>query len=424
MAFNLAFPCIVDVGDESSLTSINGANITLNNTYTQAGQNAYSMTYTDIATEYELAHMNTTDIQFKNAGETVLSIDSTTPIVALYDGNNTAHKSELGIDSLIFSDVSGNQLISLNAFYPNVDVYAADGETRTIITPNQIELLGSAHSGTIHIDSLNQFAFSIGLTTSSIAPTNITDTTTSNGTANQLLSSTASGIKWVDSIAPVYINDITSSSGSVGYSLTSTATGIKWAGITLANVCGFGTTASNIQPTNITDTASSTGTNGQVLTKQTGGITWSPNFPNIATYKQSWASTSTTISAANTLLYTSTAITVGTATATFLITFQMTAQSTGNHSMIATIGRGTTTPATDQAYNLAKPGANNLTAAINLFGSNLGTFGGGQPISTSTISFTDTPGAIGTYYYSIWCWATANNSTSQWSNFNVIQIKP
>jgi hypothetical protein len=183
-------------------------------------------------------------------------------------------------------------------------------------------------------------------------------------------------------------------------------------------------TTPSIKPTNITDIASSTGTNGQVLTKQTGGITWSPNFPNIATYKQSWASTSVTISAANTLLYTSTAITVGTATATFLITFQMTAQSSGNHSMIVTIGRGTVTPATDQAYNLAKPGANNLTAVINPFGSNLGVFGGGQPISTSTISFTDTPGTSGNYYYSIWCWATQNNATSQWSNFNVIQIKP
>jgi hypothetical protein len=110
--------------------------------------------------------------------------------------------------------------------------------------------------------------------------------------------------------------------------------------------------------------------------------------------------------------------------ATYLITFQMTAQSSGNHSVAVTIGRGTVTPATDQAFNLAKPGANNLTAAINVFGSNLGVFGGGQPISVSTISFTDTPGATGSYYYSIWCYAAQNAATTQWSNFNIIQIKP
>jgi hypothetical protein len=78
----------------------------------------------------------------------------------------------------------------------------------------------------------------------------------------------------------------------------------------------------------------------------------------------------------------------------------------------------------DQAFNLAKPGANNLTATISPFGSNLGVFGGGSPVSTSTISFTDIPGAIGLYYYSIWCLAGTNNATTQWSNFNIIQIKP
>lgn len=211
-------------------------------------------------------------------------------------------------------------------------------------------------------------------------------------------------------ISTINISDISGNTGSANSLLTSTASGIQWNTV--------------ISPVNISDTTNSVGTNGQVLTKQTAGISWSPNFPNIATYRRAWATTSVNITAANTLLYTSDAILTGTSTATYLITFQMTAQSSGNHSMIATIGRGTVTPATDQAFNLAKPGANNLTAAINTFGSNLGIFGGGQATSTSTISFTDTPGNTGTYYYSIWCWSTQNPATTQWSNFNVIQIKP
>jgi hypothetical protein len=225
-------------------------------------------------------------------------------------------------------------------------------------------------------------------TTSIIAPTSIT---TGNTITN-------------------LITDKNSATGENKAILTSTPSGILWNTV--------------ISPVNISDTSNAIGTNGQVLTKQTAGIQWSPNFPNIATYKRAWATTSVNITNANTLLYTSDSINAGTATATFLITFQMTASSSANHSVAVTIGRGTVTPATDQAFNLAKPGANNLTATIAPFGSNLGIFGGGQTTSTSTISFTDTPGTIGLYYYSIWCFAVQGSPTTQWSNFNIIQIKP
>jgi hypothetical protein len=353
MAFNIIFPCEVDIVDDSvTPTAI-----------AKISPTSFNMSDSAFTSNLGTNVLSFTNLSTPNQSVARYSYDE----MRLYDvsGSNQTQRFSVNKNNLSFYDVSGNQYLGIT----NNVISIPASQTETLQIGTEINFLISGVAATT--------IASQSITTPVIKPANITDSSNTMGSVNQLLTSTATGIKWNSTISPVNISDVTNSLG----------------------------------------------TNGQVLTKQASGIQWSPNLPNLATYKRSWANTSVTITNANTLLYTSDAVITGTATATFLITFQMTAQSTGNHSLNVTVARGTVTPATDQAYNLAKPGANNLTSTISPFGSNLGTFGGGSPITTSTISFTDTPGSVGSFYYSIWCLANTNNATSQWSNFNVLQIK-
>jgi hypothetical protein len=65
-----------------------------------------------------------------------------------------------------------------------------------------------------------------------------------------------------------------------------------------------------------------------------------------------------------------------------------------------------------------------LGASINAFGNFITVAGGGAAISTSTSTIVDMPGAIGTYYYSVWVWGAQNTITSSYGNISVVLIKP
>jgi hypothetical protein len=166
----------------------------------------------------------------------------------------------------------------------------------------------------------------------SIEPTNIKDILGSEGATFQFLSKAVGGINWVDlpisnlqdilntgntaiqdlnlfgnlsatRITPVNIQDDVSSIGLIGQVLSKSASGIRWINIPSSFTAGLndvllvGNTATNdinltgniystlITPVDIKDNNSSIGTNGQVLTKKTVGFEWEDiPFPSLSGY--------------------------------------------------------------------------------------------------------------------------------------------
>jgi hypothetical protein len=211
-------------------------------------------------------------------------------------------------------------------------------------------------------------------------------------------------------ISTTNISDVSGNTGAVNSLLTSTPSGIKWNTV--------------IAPVNISDTTNSIGSNGNVLLKDTAGIVWRPNLPSLLITQTpfnvpavvSWG-------ASNNMAFTSSAVAVGTTTATYQICYTVNNSSAGNHTAFTTVARSTVTPATSAAINLAKTSVN-LTASINAFGNFITVAGGGTAISTSTATIVDMPGSIGTFYYSVWVWSAQNTTTSSYGNISVVLIKP
>lgn len=161
----------------------------------------------------------------------------------------------------------------------------------------------------------------------SIEPTNIKDILGSEGATFQFLSKAVGGINWVDlpisnlqdilntgntatqdlnlfgnlsatRITPENIQDDVSSIGLIGQVLSKSASGIRWINIPSSFTAGLndvllvGNTATNdinltgniystlITPVDIKDKNSSIGTDGQVLTKKTVGFEWEDTLTN------------------------------------------------------------------------------------------------------------------------------------------------
>ena len=113
MAFNLAFPCNVDISGETTITHINtDASITLNDGSTNAGFNPYSMTYTDVATENELAHYNSNEMAIQDlatpTNKNTISSSNITIISDLGPGivlnNTTSNQIQIGTGNITATD--------------------------------------------------------------------------------------------------------------------------------------------------------------------------------------------------------------------------------------------------------------------------------------------------------------------------------
>jgi hypothetical protein len=119
-----------------------------------------------------------------------------------------------------------------------------------------------------------------------------------------------------------------------------------------------------------------------------------------------------TLFAANTntlITYTSTTTTTSTAKNMIFGTFEATTTATGTIYM--TIARSVIPPTAVSSFNLTN-GTSALTNAIN--GAGLSMWGSAFNTSrlTAYASVVDTPGAPGTYYYSLWGYDTASISTT------------
>ena len=126
----------------------------------------------------------------------------------------------------------------------------------------------------------------------------------------------------------------------------------------------------------------------------------------------------------NTLIsYTSTTITTSTAKNMIFGTFEATTTATGTIYM--TIARSEQPPTAVSSFNLTN-GTSALTNAIN--GPGLSMWGSAFNTSrlTAYASVVDTPGAPGTYYYSLWGYDTASISTTttELTCLTVLQVAP
>ena len=126
----------------------------------------------------------------------------------------------------------------------------------------------------------------------------------------------------------------------------------------------------------------------------------------------------------NTLIsYTSTTTTTSTAKNMIFATFEATTTATGTIYM--TIARSVIPPTAVSSFNLTN-GTSALTNAIN--GSGLSMWGSAFNTSrlTAYASVVDTPGAPGTYYYSVWGYDTASitTTTSELTCLTVLNVAP
>jgi hypothetical protein len=126
----------------------------------------------------------------------------------------------------------------------------------------------------------------------------------------------------------------------------------------------------------------------------------------------------------NTLIsYTSTTTTTSTAKNMIFATFEATTTATGTIYM--TIARSVIPPTAVSSFNLTN-GTSALTNAIN--GNGLSMWGSAFNTSrlTAYASVVDTPGAPGTYYYSIWGYDTAaiTTTTSELTCLTVLNVAP
>ena len=126
----------------------------------------------------------------------------------------------------------------------------------------------------------------------------------------------------------------------------------------------------------------------------------------------------------NTLIsYTSTTTTTSTAKNMIFATFEATTTATGTIYM--TIARSAIPPTAASSFNLTN-GTSALTNAIN--GNGLSMWGSAFNTSrlTAYASVVDTPGAPGTYYYSVWGYDTASitTTTSELTCLTVLNVAP
>jgi hypothetical protein len=126
----------------------------------------------------------------------------------------------------------------------------------------------------------------------------------------------------------------------------------------------------------------------------------------------------------NTLItYTSTTTTTSTAKNMIFASFEATTTATGTIYM--TIARSVSTPTAVSSFNLTD-GTSALTNALN--GNGLSMWGSAFNTSrlTAYASVVDTPGAPGTYYYSVWGYDTASitNTTSELTCLTVLNVAP
>jgi len=126
----------------------------------------------------------------------------------------------------------------------------------------------------------------------------------------------------------------------------------------------------------------------------------------------------------NTLIsYTSTTTTTSTAKNMIFATFEATTTATGTIYM--TIARSAIPPTAVSSFNLTN-GTSALTNSIN--GNGLSMWGSAFNTSrlTAYASVVDTPGAPGTYYYSVWGYDTASitTTTSELTCLTVLNVAP
>jgi hypothetical protein len=142
MAFNLVFPCEVDISGTAITKIMPDGSMTLNDATSQAGINTTSLTYTDVATEYEKAHYNDVEIGLYDAGNQTTVIDNyhmsiTTAFGPSINLDNTTNKTVISSGSIAsaLSDDSA-QLWSLDQ--NALSINAPDNTTNVVLAQGSL----------------------------------------------------------------------------------------------------------------------------------------------------------------------------------------------------------------------------------------------------------------------------------------------
>ena len=183
---------------------------------------------------------------------------------------------------------SGNSIVSLgaNTFSGN-NTFSATGNTTTTAG---INITGTVSDGTT-IGTAGQVLSSTGTGVSWITPASTTNTLQQVLDAGNTATGTNALISITGSLTAGTILDTSLSPGGVGQVLTSTGTGLSWLNLaccSLDNTLSIGNTSAQsilltgtstltvptVIPANIQDTGGSTGANGQVLGISGGVLSW------------------------------------------------------------------------------------------------------------------------------------------------------
>jgi hypothetical protein len=112
-----------------------------------------------------------------------------------------------------------------------------------------------------------------------------------------------------------------------------------------------------------------------------------------------------------------------TSTAKLLIMAQFTATSAALSQLFGTIGRSTAYPVPTNTTNLSNNSSmtNIIVQSVGSRMASVYNSAAGQTL-TMSMSVIDTPGPAGTYHYSIWCYNTGGNITTQNVMLSILQV--
>jgi len=186
------------------------------------------------------------------------------------------------LGAMILSPVQPNPR---GQYLPTEEVLAISVGTSSSSTTNQVSFVMSKvgvclTQGNAELILYPQNIYNLSATTvtatTSVKPTTILDLNNQAGTAGQLLSSTATGIDWID--AP------SSATPNIGQVITA---GGDANGGSITNLASL-TATTSVKPTTILDSASSAGSAGQYLASNGSALTWTalPSAPSTPTLSE------------------------------------------------------------------------------------------------------------------------------------------
>jgi hypothetical protein len=295
MSFNVVYPCQVDISGATTKTTLTtDASIVLSNISNNNIVNSSSMLIQEGANS---VLVSVSGVSFSRTstslGPTQLYLNdgtSTSVQAGSYRLENANGSTALIPESIQLNDMNGITYISSSQIQQTM------GLTSTVINPGSIgftnntgSILGITESEIningskpVSISSNNGIVYTLGGTTTSytqqgtsfktggtqnnylnsdtLKTTYIVDTSNSSGSIDQLLTQSASGLRWESTIKPSNISDTGNSVGTTNQVLHKSDSGLEW--------------ASTIQPSNISDSINSIGTTNQILDKNASGLEW------------------------------------------------------------------------------------------------------------------------------------------------------